>query len=236
MHSYFLDYNVDFFLVKREISNDRLVPFSKFFAKSSKYGLLREDVGTPTGGLILHGLVSCIFTAAVPLLPESLEGFTFIINIYTYGHSILNLTLAFGVLFPILIHRMNAYSTATADKALRFPTEWPWSWQILRSGPIRRICAGFLILGNIFLVVLPFIPNAYTDGTPRKIPTWKLPVTSFPVYAAGAVASFLIVFISKTMNFHNSHVDAGSVIQNNFVVPARRRWEIQYPEVKHAVR
>lgn len=203
---------------------------------SSNHGRLREDIGTPTGGLILHGLVSCIFTTAVPFLPDSLEGFTFIINTYTYGHSILNLTLAFGVLFPILVYRMNAYSTATVDNALFFRTQRPWSWQILRSGPIRQICAGFLILVNSFLVILPFLPNVYTDGTPRKIPTWKLPVTSFPAYAAGAVAGFIIAFISETMNFHNSHVVAGSVIQKNFVIPARRRWKIGYPEVKHAVR
>lgn len=205
---------------------------------SSKHGLLREGTGTPTGGLILHGLVSCIFTAAVPLLPNSLEGFTFIINTYTYGHSVLNLTLAFGILFPILVHRMNACSTATVDNDLLYRSKQTWSWQILIWWPFRWACAGFLILVNSFLVVLPFIPTAYTDGFPRKIPTWNLPVTVLPFYVAGAVAGLFIVFISSSMEFLNSRVveNTQTVNISNFVFPVRRRWEIQCPEVKQAFR
>lgn len=203
---------------------------------SSKYGLLREGTGTPTGGLILHALVSCIFAAAVPLLPNSLEGFIFIINTYTYGHTILNLTLASGVLLPILVHRMNANSTATADNALLYGSKPTWSWQILKLGPARWLCAGFLVLVNSFLAFLPFIPSKNTDGSLRKIPTWKIPVTVLLVYAAGAVAGFFIVFISTTMDFLNTRVVEGSVTHSDFVYPVNRRWKIEYPKVKHALR
>lgn len=223
-----------FHIVKREIAKSRLIPFSNFFAKSSKHGVSREGTGTPTGGLILHGLGSCIFTVAVPLLPKSLEGFTFILNTFTYGQSALNLTLAFGTLFPILVHRMNANSTATADNRLLYHTLRTYSWQILTWWPTRWMCAGFVILVNSFLVVLPFIPTAYTDGKPRRIPTWNLPVSVLPVYVAGAVAGFSIAFISINMSFLNSRVDEHSVRLSGFVYPKHRRWEILYPEVKHA--
>ncbi|MCJ1462464.1 hypothetical protein MMC07_001066 [Pseudocyphellaria aurata] len=182
---------------------------------------------------ILATITSFIDQAAVPLLPNSLEGFYFIINTYTYGHSILNLSLAFGILFPILVHRMNAYSTATVDNLLLYKKSKPnWSWQILRCWPFRWACAGFLILVNIFLVILPFIPTAYTNGSPRKIPSWSLPVTVLPFYVAGAVAGLFIVFISTKMEFFNSHVveDTHRVDISNFVYPERRRWDIHYPE------
>lgn len=199
---------------------------------SSKHGILREHTGTPTGGLILHGLVSCIFITAMPLLPNSLEGFTFILNTYTYGHSVLNLTLALGILFPVLVHRVHAYSTATADNVLLYRSPRDWSWQILKWWPTRWACAGFLILVNLFLVILPFVPTDNTDGIPRKIPTWALPVTVLPVYIAGAVAGFLIVFICRDMRFCNSLVVERSVTLRNFVFPVDRRWKIEYPEVK----
>lgn len=221
-------------IVNREIAKSRLIPISNFFAMSSKHGVSREDTGTPTGGLILHGLVSCIFIVAMPLLPHSLEGFTFILNTFTYGHSVLNLTLAFGILFPILVHRMNANSTATADHSLFYHTLRTYSGQILTWWPTRWMCAGFLILVNSFLVVLPFIPTAYTDGKPRRIPTWKIPVSVFPDYVAVAVAGFSIAFISINMSFHNSRVDEHSVRLSGFVYPKNRRWEILYPEVTHA--
>ena len=199
---------------------------------SSKHGILRERTGTPTGGLILHGLVSCLFITATPLLPNSLEGFTFILNTYTYGHSVLNLTLALGILFPVLVHRVRANSTATADNFLRYRSPQKWSWQILKWWQTRWTCAGFLVIVNSFLVILPFIPTDNTDGTPRKIPTWKLPITVLPVYIAGAVAGFLIVFICRDMEFRNSLVVGRSLTLQNFVYPVHRRWNIQYPEVK----
>ena len=62
-------------------------------------------------------------------------------------------------------------------------------------------------------------------------PTWKLPVTVLPVYIAGAVAGFLIVFICIDMKFRNSLVVEGSVTRETFVFPVHRRWEIEYPEV-----
>jgi hypothetical protein len=58
---------------------------------SSKYGTTEWDgLGTPTGGLILHGLVTCITIAATPFYPNgNTEGITFITNMYTYAHAFL---------------------------------------------------------------------------------------------------------------------------------------------------
>jgi hypothetical protein len=59
---------------------------------SSEYGANEWDgLGTPTGGLILHALVTCITIAAIPFYPNgNTEGITFITNIYTYAHAVLH--------------------------------------------------------------------------------------------------------------------------------------------------
>lgn len=215
---------------------------------SSKHGLSQEDIGTPSGGLILHGLISCIFITATPLLPNSLEGYTFILNTFTYGHSILSLTLAFGILFPLVRFRMNANQTAKIDQRLLYHSLDSWDWLILKIWPMRWLCAGFLVLVNSLIIMLPFIPAPNPDGTPRKIPTWTLPAATIAVYIAGALAGLVIVFISTQMSFLNSTIDEAGTYPHghsvrtervrlnsldwNWISPKFRRWEIEYPEVR----
>ncbi|KAI9773308.1 MAG: hypothetical protein M1840_007523 [Geoglossum simile] len=75
--------------VKRDIASHRLIPGWRFFEASSHYGRNRDGLGTPTGGLILHTLVSCIVIASTPMFDRSLEGFTFVTTLFQYGHAVL---------------------------------------------------------------------------------------------------------------------------------------------------
>jgi hypothetical protein len=75
--------------VKRDIASHRLIPGWRFFEASSHYGRNRDGLGTPTGGLILHTLVSCIVIASTPMFDRSLEGFSFVITLFQYGHAVL---------------------------------------------------------------------------------------------------------------------------------------------------
>lgn len=218
--------------VKREIAQSGLIPLSSYFAKSSSYGLLREEIGTPTGGLILHGLVSCVFITAVPFLPGSLEGLNFMTNTYVYGHSVLNIALAVGSLFPLIIFRMNATQTAKIDGELLFPhSQTAWDWQILKWRYYRWLTSVFLLLFNGFLVGLPFASSPNPDGTPRRIPTWRLPVSVLSLYFAGAVAGVLMVAISRRMVFRNSPAGSELITIENWVHPKSRQWMIEYPPV-----
>lgn len=168
----------------------------------------------------------------MPFLPDSLEGLNFINNTYTYGHSVLNVVLAFGALFPIIIFRMNATQTAKADNELLFhSSKSTWDWQILGRRPSRWLISGFLIVFNIFLVTLPFRPTDNPDGTPRRIATWKLPVTVLSLYFAGALAGVIIALISSRMVFRNSNTHSIPITQENWVHPKTRGWIIEYPQV-----
>lgn len=78
------------FAVKRDIAKYKIIPFYRYFSQSSRYGQTTWDgLGTPTGGIMLHALVTCITIAATPFYPNSTEGQTFVVNIYTYAHSVL---------------------------------------------------------------------------------------------------------------------------------------------------
>lgn len=58
---------------------------------SSSYGINTWDgIGTPTGGLVLHATVTCIYIASIPLSPiaQSMEAKQLVQTLYTYGHSI----------------------------------------------------------------------------------------------------------------------------------------------------
>ena len=69
-------------LVNRDIAKHRIIPFYKFFSKSSKYGSTQWDnLGTPTGGLILQALVTYITIA-------SYEPYRTNLTMYTYGHAV----------------------------------------------------------------------------------------------------------------------------------------------------
>jgi len=99
-----------------------------------------------------------------------------------------------------------------------------WEYKMLKSDWLRWLCAIFFIAFNGFLIIIPMVPSKLANGTPRRIPNWKLPAVVLPFFAAGAVAGFLITIIATHMEFRTG--------PNQLHFPyAARRWVIQYPRV-----
>ncbi|KAI9800576.1 MAG: hypothetical protein M1833_003234 [Piccolia ochrophora] len=218
--------------VKREIARSRLIPFWSFFGRSSNYGIVFESgLGTPTGGLILHGLFTCATITATPFFESTLEGWNFVVNLYTYGHSIISLALVVGICN--LGHRMERNQTSVIDPE-RYDTGPEWDWRILSWKPLRFSCLTLLVLGNLFIIVLPFVPSPYTDGSPRRIPTWRLPATIMTVFAGAALIGVVAVTVSSRMEFQNTTANKWNELGRPFdlyVKPGSRLWKLEYPKL-----
>ncbi|OWP00042.1 hypothetical protein B2J93_8613 [Marssonina coronariae] len=213
--------------VKREMANDHLIPGSSFFAASSTYGRLRDSAGTPTGGLVLHGLATCITVTATGLGEHgSSEGLSFVINLFTYGHSVMGIALGFG-LFSLRTRLQENKTDFDGDIPENTPlSDSPpaptWHYKMLRHDLVRGACAVFFIAVHGFLVVLPMVPSRLANGAVRRIPSWELPAVVLPVFAAGAFAGFLITIFATHMEFRTG--------ANQLQIPyAARRWLIQFP-------
>ncbi|KAL2822905.1 amino acid permease-domain-containing protein [Aspergillus granulosus] len=211
--------------VNRDIARHRLIPFYQFFSKSSDYGNNTWDgLGTPTGGLVLQSLVTCITIA-------SIQPFTAILNMYTYGHAVVCFILGIGVLF--IQTRMNQYETKSADPRGGTGFTVPWRYQVLKRPRYRYTAVLFFTLVNVFLIVVPFVPSDNPDGTHRDTPSWVQPVVVTALYAVGAgVALYVIAFVEglrfRGSNFHISN----SSNLNDYVPYNERRWIVNYSKGK----
>ena len=88
-------------IVARDIARHRLIPFFKFFSKSSEYGTAEWDgFGTPTGGLILHVIITCIYIASIPLRDNNACQ-QFVLRLYTYGHAIVSCRVPYPMALPV---------------------------------------------------------------------------------------------------------------------------------------
>ncbi|OJD36866.1 high affinity methionine permease [Diplodia corticola] len=167
--------------VKRDIAIQRIIPFPIMFARSSTYGRNRGDMlGTPTGGLLLHALATCITIASVPDYGDGIhEGIMFVINLFTYGHAILQIILGIGLIF--LKKRMEDNETHRHDPANSkgpYEEKWPWDYNILDRTWKRLTTGAIFILVNAFVVVMPLVPTtSLLDGCPRRIKIFYLPIT-----------------------------------------------------------
>ncbi|KAL3470445.1 amino acid permease-domain-containing protein [Aspergillus californicus] len=206
--------------VHRDIARHRIIPFSGFFAKSSNYGTAQWDnLGTPTGGLILQALVTCITIAAV-------EPFRTVLTYSTYGHAVACLILGIGVLF--IRKRMTQYGTQNADPyGVGYDPEW--SYSIMKSPLIRYSAVVFWTLVNLCLIIIPFISTKNPDGSPRDTPAWVQPVAVTAVYVAGAGAALYIVGVVPGFRFQQSG-DRSDPIR--FLDYNDRRWIVRYPNYR----
>ncbi|KAL4974576.1 amino acid permease-domain-containing protein [Aspergillus desertorum] len=209
--------------VNRDIAKHRLIPFYKFFAKSSDYGSTQWDnLGTPTGGLVLQALVTCITIA-------SYEPYRTTLTLYTYGHAVACSALGIGVFF--IRKRMNQYETSSTDPADKAYGK-DWQYQVMKTDRIRYMATIFFIIVNLFLVVVPFIPSNNPDGTRRDTPSWVQPLIVTALYALGALVSlYILVFVGQeNLTFRGSRYnvhDPGDM--SGFVDYNERRWIVTYP-------
>lgn len=232
--------------MKREIAEYRIIPFSRFFKKTSKYGrTVRVRVGTPTGALILHGLVSCITIAATPFYPVPTEGISFMINLYTYSHSVIggkhlylssipttthiSSLVLLGLGIPKIRQRMIENQTSAADMPGRSYSS-QWEFKMMPSVGWRYVLASIIVLINAFLVAGACIPL----GAESRIHTWTIPATVLPMYALGALVGIYIL-ATRSRGDAGERGDfyfrgSGGPEREEFWDYDDRKWIIQFPE------
>ncbi|KAL4757473.1 APC family permease [Aspergillus foveolatus] len=194
--------------VNRDIAKHRIIPFYKFFSKSSNYGSTQWDnLGTPIGGLILQALVTCIAIAFY-------EPYRTNLTLYTYGHAVVCSVLGIGVFFYIGLQTYGNH----------------WEYQVMKTSQLRYTATIFFIIVNLFLVVVPFIPSDNPDGTPRDTPSWVQPVIVTALYALGASVLLYIIAFVEDLGFRGSKYnvhDPGDL--SGFINYNERRWIVRYP-------
>ena len=145
--------------VKQSIAIQRIVPFYTFFAADD------GQFGTPRGALILHWLSSVILVLATP---NSTDGYSFILGLFTYGHLIVGVFLGLG------LWRLSS--------RMALNTTQKWKPNYLKNEFIRR-ATGLLFVGiNIFVLVVSALPHAK-----NTIPRYWWPATIACVIAASFV-------------------------------------------------
>ncbi|KAI9893693.1 MAG: hypothetical protein M1814_005909 [Vezdaea aestivalis] len=227
--------------VKREIGLRKLVPFSSYISRSTEFGILRDERGTPSGGLVIHALVTCAIVLSVPYLP-GLEGYSFIINLYTYGQVIVNAVLAVGIFFDLPLRYMGQYQTARADTQRGAITDAEWNFQFLKWKWSRLVCSSFVIAAAIYILVITPLPSSNTDGTSRKILSQWIPTVVLTVFAIGIVSGLYVVWTASSMTFRNTTVRPAQGRQGqagykaaeiaDYVEPKDRVWVLEIPKVK----
>ena len=146
--------------VKQAIALHHFLPFSGFFAKDDHFM-------TPGGALLLHWICSSIVIIA---MPNSTEGYGFIVSLFTYGQLLVGIAIGLGL--PRL--------KRAVERSKLDAVEWKpfFNHQVLTwiFGPL---------LACINLVVM--IGAAATTAPGEKISRWLLPVVVFSVLAFALV-------------------------------------------------
>jgi hypothetical protein len=209
--------------VKRDIAKYQIIPFWRYFSMSSRYGQTTWDgLGTPTGGIVLHALVSCITIAATPFYNgPAQEGLTFVVSLFTYAHSVLAFILGFGLFF--LKRRMNDNQTANADE-VDAGSEETFEYKLLRNDIWRYILAVAMILVNGFVIFASFAKSDYPSGEKRRIDTYILPIVVLGMYCIGAIVGYFIMCFAWGFEFKGSLNDGGKYFLNY----DKRRWWFEF--------
>lgn len=122
--------------VKQCIARQRIIPFWKFFGDDDK------QFGTPAGALVLHWISTFVLIVA---MPNTTDGYSFIIGIFTYGHLIIGLFVGVGIWK--LRRRMRRFNSA-------------WTFQYLKQGWLRNtVIVLFICVNGLVLVVAADSPR-----------------------------------------------------------------------------
>lgn len=153
-------------VVNKELALENLIPGSRIFRRF-KYAIL------------LHWLV----TVVVLVVPPSTEIYEFIVNLYIYPGTWINILLTLGLVY-----------LKVTDKSWNNANNLEESSPLLNSGPKRTIFATpytlilIFLAANLFMAIFPFIPPpAYT----LIIPFWCFPVIGTGVLLLGVVYYYL---------------------------------------------
>ncbi|EGV61624.1 methionine permease [Yamadazyma tenuis ATCC 10573] len=146
-------------VVNKELSIENLLPFSKTFTRFSN-------------ALLLHWLV----TVVVLVLPPSAEIYEFIVNLYIYPGTWINILLTGGLLY------LRYFDPTWSAEHSEFD-------HLLAPKTTRRISTPVILIlvflaANLFMALFPFLqPPNYTS----QIPYWCFPVLGTGSLVLGAI-------------------------------------------------
>ncbi|KAL7268527.1 hypothetical protein RUND412_008848 [Rhizina undulata] len=157
--------------VKQEIAKKRLVPFSRYWARSSPYG-------TPVGALTLHWIFTALVIIATPNSSKiDAEAYSLQSRIFTYGHTWAGAFISIGIL---ILNRAEGFSNFRP--------------QVVSRPVLIAIALSSAIL-NIFIIALLWWP------TPGDIPWYVTPVAATGTLALGVIYWFGFAKVSPALGW-----------------------------------
>ncbi|EFX06011.1 high affinity methionine permease [Grosmannia clavigera kw1407] len=138
----------------QELAREGILPFSRLLASSRPFN-------SPAASLILHGIITIIILVAPPPGPA----YNFIINLYVYPGTVVNIFVTGGLLYLHYNRKKEGWLS---------PWHTPWPVAIL------------FLLSNVFLMMVPFWPPA-PGWDPEGYPYYIFPVVGVGVLVLGAV-------------------------------------------------
>lgn len=144
--------------IVQELGREGVLPFSGFFASSKPFN-------TPFTGLLEHWAVSIILILA----PPPGDAYNFILNLISYPLSVVNMFVAFGLIYIYLTRKKH------------FPD---WNPPIKATLPV----AIFFFLSSLYLIVAPFVPpEKPSQNIYKHLPYWSHAVAGIAIFGVGAI-------------------------------------------------
>lgn len=138
----------------QELARQGLLPGSRLLASNRPFG-------APAASLVLHGVITIIILVAPPPGPA----YNFIINLYVYPGTVVNIFVTAGLLYLHANRKRENWSS---------PWHTPW--------PVAVV----FLVSNVFLMLMPFWPPA-PGWDPEGYPYYVFPVVGVGVLLLGAV-------------------------------------------------
>lgn len=185
--------------VNKELADSNYLPFSDIF-------------GNFNYSLILHWFI----TVVVLVLPPSTEIYEFVVNLYIYPGTWINIFITLGLVYlkinsksekwgefnDINLNNLNDYGTENSpllqDNAPRKDLHQIESSIVKsKSRNIKRISAPYIAIfifffANLFLALFPFVPPPPNSLAANSIiPYWCFPIIGISVLSSGAIFYYL---------------------------------------------
>ncbi|CUS11167.1 unnamed protein product [Tuber aestivum] len=155
--------------VKQELGKEGVLPWSRFWASDKPFG-------TPAAALLLHWVFSVIIISA----PSSEDAYNFFIWVFTSSQTWV--LMRAGAVFIggglLYLQHSPSQSEVWAVERTDYHVWWPFT---------LMFC-----LACLFLLIAPFIPNEYGDGS---LLTGSIPYYVFPTVGCCVLASGLIYWV-----------------------------------------
>ncbi|KAK6456681.1 amino acid/polyamine transporter I [Scheffersomyces xylosifermentans] len=144
-------------VVNQELAYNNYLPFSKFFQNLNH-------------SLLLHWAITVFILVA----PPSTEIYEFVVNLYIYPGTWINVLLTLGLIY-LKLNRKKEMSVSSSTLGQTNNNK-------IVTAPF--ICVIIFLFANIFLALFPFVPPP--NAAEMAIPYWAFPVIGSGVFVLGA--------------------------------------------------